>query len=269
VNSNNQAAVAERNAQGLDNVVIVDASERVTAALAIGAAAAAPSDGAPRARDDVLRRNAALENITTALLTSAGYPVDNKDAFMKANRAPDLAPKEAAAWSELMARKVGMEPPAEQNLGVDRLLELANSAGLADDVAEEASRRATKGAADASALDAAQDGDQLGRLAAELADGIEVAPADAQQGRPVISQHTILTSEAGVNLAGFQDTMKSLGWLDRLDDYYATGRVKVNPYGVDDVKEFGLTAGQVVGKLRPTKGPPTGPGLWPPFTGRG
>jgi hypothetical protein len=195
------------------------------------------------------------ETVTTAIVTGAGYPKPGEIAG-RVNHAPAIRREDGAAWIEAMQKRVVMQDGNADGVdtSLDRLLELANSAGAGGAVQADMARRDRAARHDASVVDAAMDADALRALRDDMLEGVgALAAAPAM---PAMTTATILTSEATTNMAGFEDTMKHLGWQHRLAEYYKSGKVLLQPESAHaDRKAFGLTAGQVVGKF-PNKGPP-------------
>lgn len=231
---------AERTAQTIDSIYAIDAAARVNAALNSGETATSGSGGRD---DDRAERHRLYESITTIMLTAPGYP-QNRDG--EAGR-PNAAPRLRAADQEGLAgicrarHRIVVEDPTEAAPTLAEVVAMATGGGAQSDLNNMLDQAAV--ANNNAEID---DEEQLAHQQAQIAEALGETQPDKQDEAATMR---LLTGESTMPHADFLKTMHKVGWGHLIDDYYATGKVRINKDGGTLVRDFGLTAGQVVGKF--------------------
>jgi hypothetical protein len=240
-----------RGAQVMANVTMAEAAATLRAQLE---PAATPARPPPAGRDDAkAKANQAYETITTALITSAGYPKNIQDGLAKRNEAPLISRQQGAQFIAALGKRLNIVPGSDLNMDIEALLAAITDEGFTDAVRADADAQNAEAAALANAVDTTAAEDAAALDAALLGD-------DTAAVKPAVTRSTVLTNEATQHLCSFEDAIAFLEWEDRLPTYRRTHRVPIRAEDRDAkapalARGFGLTAGQIVGKRLPPNGP--------------
>ncbi|KAL8741482.1 MAG: hypothetical protein Q9190_005914 [Brigantiaea leucoxantha] len=194
--------------------------------------------------------NFAMETFTTLLFSSSVYPKRDGTTTGRVNVAPPLSRQDQWDFIELLSERVTLRytDAADSALTLQALLKKAN--GLLDADAENLQRRANlenniidtedKGPS----TDVMQHETQviLGESSEAVTDKLKTQMSEHKR---LLDSAAILTNESCMQMADFLETLKTLNWMDRLEQYEKTGKIPVNPNATGRLADFGLEPGQI------------------------
>jgi hypothetical protein len=189
--------------------------------------------------EDATSRNLIFESFTTCLLTHHGY--SRARGKGQPNYAPPIPRPAATGFITAMENRLCVSDVDTKLESLEELLSKAH--GKLNSASENLDSRSRS---NINAIDCNMDDDVIRQLDDATADAIGLSEKDAKP--MILSSSMVFTSEATAKMAGFQETLKEINWMDRLPGYWENGKVVVNPDAKGRAKGFGLQAGQICGK---------------------